>query len=179
MQANMYLNVHSRSVHDRPKLERTHMFIRDTINIQLHIHTVAWLAMRINKLQLDASIWENLTSIMFNKRKQMQWSTYYMIPCILTFKSRQLIDGNESQIGGYHWGEGTCRNPWSSVSWFEWWINFMKIQIWLVLFLHLCFTWIKSSLKSTYDMSKLGDDGNTLYFKCDGNYIHSLKLTKL
>lgn len=44
---------------------------------------------------------------MFNKRNQMHWNSYYMIPFILTFKNRQLIDGDESQISGYQWGEGT------------------------------------------------------------------------
>lgn len=69
--------------------------------------------MRINKLQLDTAIGENLTSIVFNKRNQMQGNSYYMIPLTLTFRNRQLIDGDEDQLSSYHWKKRTCGKPWS------------------------------------------------------------------
>lgn len=49
----------------------------------------------------------------------MQWNTCYMIPFILTFKNKQLIDVDESQISGYHWGEEICGNLWRPISWFD------------------------------------------------------------
>lgn len=80
--------------------------------IETYVHN-AIVAMRINELQLQATIGDSLTRMMFNKRNQMEWNIYHNTWITLKFKSRQPIYGDESQISGYHWGKGTCGHPWN------------------------------------------------------------------
>ena len=123
----------------------------------------AILAMRINELQLQATIGENLTRMMFNKRNQMEWNIYHNPSIILKFKSRQPIYGGESQISGYYWGKGTCghlRNacqvPFLDLNDRYTLSKFIRLHKYRWCFFpHVYFTSVNTFLKNVYDMRKL------------------------